>query len=75
VPEVVRTRQRGDHLAAITELRLYDNSLEADPAAGLAPLPRLILHLERGVVVAPGDLAATPGWARPVVAAALRVGA
>ena len=62
-------------LPAITELRLYDNSLEADPAAGLAPLPRLILHLERGVVVAPGDLASTPGWARPVVAAALRVGA
>jgi predicted ABC-type ATPase len=81
IPEaLVRTRYERSLLnliallPALTELRLYDNSLEADLAAGSAPLPRLILHLERGVVVAPADLSATPSWARSVVAAALRLG-
>jgi predicted ABC-type ATPase len=61
-------------LPAITELRLLDNSADADPAAGVAPEPVLILHLRRGNIVAPPDLAATPPWARPVVAAALKAG-
>lgn len=61
-------------LPAITELRLFDNSADADPAAGVAPEPALILHLRRGTVVAPPDLSATPPWARPVVAAALKAG-
>lgn len=56
------------HLAA---LRVYDNSAEADPAAGLAPLPKLVLHMERGRIVGPDDLSDTPSWAKPIVAAAL----
>ena len=56
------------HLAA---LRLYDNSAEADPAAGAVPQPVLLLHLDHGRIVAPPDLSATPDWARPIVAAAL----
>lgn len=60
-------------LPSLTELRLYDNSAEADPAAGVAPKPRLLLHLQRGTVAGPSDLSATPEWARPVVAAALRL--
>jgi len=59
-------------LPSLTELRLYDNSAEADPASGVAPQPRLILHLRVGVVVDPPDLSGTPEWARPIVAAALR---
>jgi predicted ABC-type ATPase len=55
----------------LTELRLYDNSHEADPKAGAAPMPRLILHLKRRKVVTV-DLAAIPGWAKPVVLSALR---
>jgi hypothetical protein len=30
-----------------------------------------VLHLERGKIVAPDDLAQTPDWAKPIVAAAL----
>jgi len=58
-------------LPALTELRVYDNSEDADPAAGHAPRPVLVLHLARGRVVGPDDLSSTPEWAKPVVAAAL----
>jgi predicted ABC-type ATPase len=111
----------------ITELKVYDNSIEADPRAGRAPQPMLLLHLaargerpaafERrrilasprsnapgiltrralpkpGALLLPGalgatpdfhhgllaerkileivDLAMTPDWAKPLVAAAIR---
>lgn len=59
-------------LPTVAELRLWDNSVDADPSAGLAPEPVLVLHLRRGVVVAPSDLSATPQWARPVVSSALK---
>jgi predicted ABC-type ATPase len=61
-------------LPALTELRVYDNSTTADPAAGQAPRPVLVLHMERGRIVGPSDLTATPPWAKPVVAAALEIG-
>src|SRR5437899_2385939 len=35
-------------LPRLTELRVYDNSAEADPRAGVAPEPRLLLQLARG---------------------------
>jgi len=60
-------------LPSLTELRLYDNSAEGDPAAGVAPKPRLLLHLQRGTVAGPADLSATPQWARPIIAAALQL--
>lgn len=59
-------------LPSLKELRVYDNSAEGDPTTGVAPRLRLVLHLRRGRVVGPADLAATPEWARPIVAAALR---
>jgi len=58
-------------LPSLAALRLYDNSAEADPASGLAPLPRLLLHMQRGRILGPEDLSATPNWAKPIVAAAL----
>lgn len=58
-------------LPALTGLRVYDNSATADPAAGQAPLPVLVLHVERGRIVGPPDLSSTPQWAKPIVAAAL----
>jgi predicted ABC-type ATPase len=61
-------------LPALTELRVYDNSATADPAAGLAPLPVLVLHMQRGRIVGPPDLAGTPAWAKRIVAAALQLG-
>ncbi len=61
-------------LPALTELRVYDNSASADPAAGQAPLPVLVLHLQRGRIAGPADLTGTPDWAKPIVAAALQLG-
>jgi predicted ABC-type ATPase len=61
-------------LPALTELRVYDNSATADPAAGRAPEPVLVLHMQRGHIVGPSDLASTPDWAKPIVAAAVELG-
>ncbi|MDO9005832.1 MAG: zeta toxin family protein [Aquabacterium sp.] len=70
-------------LPHLTELRVYDNTVEADPQAGLAPQPRLVLHWqgaqrglgEPGRVAVPlqaAALANTPDWAKPIVAAAFK---
>jgi predicted ABC-type ATPase len=55
----------------LTELRLYDNSCEADPEAGATPAPTLILRLNRGKLATVFDLPSTPAWAKPAVLAAL----
>lgn len=60
-------------MPCLAALRVYDNSAEADPAAGQAPQPRLLLHVERGRIVGPADLSATPEWAKSIVAAAMRL--
>jgi predicted ABC-type ATPase len=58
-------------LPQLTELRVFDNSVEADPAAGAAPSPLLLLHMVNGRIAAMGDLGRVPEWAKPIVAAAL----
>ena len=60
-------------LPRLTELRVYDNSAEADPRAGVAPEPRLLLHVARGRIVAAGPLGDTPAWAKPILAAAMNI--
>lgn len=60
-------------LPQLTALRVYDNSVEADPAAGKTPVPVPVLHMERGKIVGPGDLSQTPDWAKPILAAALKL--
>lgn len=60
-------------LPKLTELRVYDNSKEADPDAGLAPEPKPILHLADGKVINSCDLSDTPEWAKPILAAAFRL--
>ncbi|HKC24645.1 MAG TPA: zeta toxin family protein [Thermoanaerobaculia bacterium] len=62
-------------LPKLTELRVYDNSADADPDTGAAPTPMLALHVKRGRIVAPRDLRATPAWAKPLVATAMRLDA
>ena len=57
----------------LASLRVYDNSIEADPASGKSPQPRLLLHLDGGRIVAPADLRATPDWARALVAKAMLI--
>jgi predicted ABC-type ATPase len=77
--EAIRRRWRHSRLNLIsllpvlTELRVYDNSAVGDPAKGVAPQPVLVLHVVRGEILAPPDLSATPGWAKPIVAAALKL--
>ena len=60
-------------LPRLTELRVYDNSEEADPDASATPQPKPILHMTRGEIVSSCDLAATPGWAKPILAAAMKL--
>jgi predicted ABC-type ATPase len=56
----------------LTELRVYDNSEEADLDAGVSPEPKLLLHIARGKIMSSCDLAATPAWAKPILGAALK---
>jgi len=59
-------------LPKLASLRVYDNSAEADPAKGRTPEPLLVLYMEKGKIRNPEDLARAPGWAKPIVAAALK---
>jgi len=59
----------------LTELRLYDNSLEADPHTGAVPEPTLIVHINQGKLASVCELASTPEWAKPVVLTALKISA
>lgn len=64
-----------DLLPDAAVVRVYDNSAEADPKTGRAPEPALVLDLAHGRLAYPGtpaQLASTPGWAKPIVAAAWR---
>ncbi|MGA3210618.1 MAG: zeta toxin family protein [Terriglobales bacterium] len=80
IPEE-RIRERYTHsrlnlirlLPKLTELLVYDNSEEADPKMGKLPRPRKILHVVHGRIAATCDLTLVPGWAKPILAAALRL--
>jgi len=60
-------------LPFLRALRIFDNSAEADPAGGQTPKPMLVLSLERGKILEPKDLTSTPAWAKPIVAAAMKL--
>ena len=60
-------------LPHLTTLHVYDNSADADPAAGRTPKPAPVLHMEHGRILGPPDLASTPNWAKSIVAAALKL--
>ncbi len=56
----------------LTELLVYDNSEEADPAAGVRPEPKFLLHMASGKIVKSCDLHLIPEWAKPIAAAAIK---
>lgn len=60
-------------LPHLTALRVYDNSADADPATGKTPEPKLVLHMVHGKIRNLRDLKQTPDWAKPIVAAALKL--
>ena len=60
-------------LPALAALRIYDNSVEADPASGKTPKPVLVLHMERRRILNPQDLPRVPDWAKPIAAAAMKI--
>lgn len=60
-------------LPRLTELRVYDNSKDGDPDAGREPAPRLLLHGRSRRIAAPRNFTDTPGWAKAIVAAAIKL--
>jgi len=60
-------------LPFLAGLRMFDNSQEADPARGQVPAPRLILEMAHGKIVGPRNFGSTPAWAKPIVAAAVKM--
>jgi len=79
IPEA-RIRERYDRsrlnliqlMPKLSELRVYDNSEEADPDAGVAPEPDLLVHMARGKIVSSCNFAVTPQWAKPILATAIK---
>lgn len=57
-------------LPGLAALRVFDNSADADPATGMAPRPRLLLHMKGGQIVEVCELTSVPTWAKPIIAAA-----
>ncbi len=56
----------------LTELRVFDNSLEGDPKAGHRPEPKELLHSKAGIIVRHCELSTCPRWAKPVFAALIK---
>jgi predicted ABC-type ATPase len=57
-------------MPALAALRVYDNSVETDPALGDTPTPQLLLHVVKRRIVFICDPANTPEWVKPILAAA-----
>lgn len=60
-------------LPSLAELHVYDNSAEGDPERGIAPQPRLVLHVLDGAVVATCPVTEVPSWAKAIFIAALKL--
>ena len=60
-------------LPHLSELRVFDNSLEADPQQGALPSPRLLLAMRDGQIVHSVPLDDVPDWAKPVMMAAAKL--
>jgi predicted ABC-type ATPase len=59
-------------LPHLAELAVWDNSAPADPKSGTAPAPLRLLAMEEGEIRYLRSLEDVPGWAKPIVAAALK---
>jgi hypothetical protein len=59
-------------LPRLASLRVYDNSIAADPARGLVPRPELLLEMARPRIVHHCELATAPAWVKPILLVALQ---
>lgn len=78
IPEAkIRERYDGSRrnliqlLPRLTDLRVFDNSVEASITENGRPQPRLLLHLASGTIEEAATPNSIPTWAKPIVAAAL----
>lgn len=55
----------------LSELALYDNSVDADPSAGVPPRPARILHARDPAIDYLSPAVTIPRWAKAPVAMAL----
>lgn len=60
-------------LPHLGELRVFDNSLEADPRGGTAPSPRLLLAMRDGRILHAVPPDEVPDWTKPVMMAAAKL--
>ncbi len=58
-------------LPYLAELKVFDNSADNDPGTGLAPCPRLLLHIVGTKVEFCCDSNSTPEWAAQIISSAL----
>ena len=62
-----------DLMPHLAELRVHDNSVDADPTTGKPPKPKLLLHMKGRRIINLDDLRNTPDWAKAIVAVALKL--
>jgi len=62
-------------LPNLTELKVFDNTVEGDPRKGHSPAPTLVLHQKKRNIVSLCDLGSVPQWAKPIVQAAMQLAA
>lgn len=62
-------------LPRASQVVVYDNSSQAGIGVRGKVQPRLLLRMADSTVIGPPELAQTPAWAKPIVAAALAVDA
>lgn len=60
-------------LPRLRQLVVYDNSTQANADRRTSAAPRLLLRWAGGAITGPVDLSRTPAWAKPIVAAAIRL--
>lgn len=60
-------------LPGLSELRVFDNSAEADPKTGRPPVPVALLHMKAGKIVTVAAPEHVADWAKPILAAAFKV--
>lgn len=76
--EAIRKRYRTSRenlislMPHLAELRIYDNSSDAEPERGLTPKPVLLLHMTDNKIMHHAPLDQIPTWAKPLLAAAFK---